>query len=339
MKILILGGTAFIGYYVVRQLISSDEHTVTLFNRGNRPADVPEGMNVIHGDRNEIANYADALRAVQPDVVLDMAPLSDVDAAKVTAVFRGHTARIVMISSCDVYRAYDILSRNSDAPPDETPLKESAPLREKMYPYAHREGVSDRLKSYDKILAEREYQSYEDMPGTVLRLPMVYGMRDYQHRLLRYIVQMDTGRPAILLHKDFASWRSTRGYVEDVAHAISLAVTDSRAAGRIYNVGEEYGATEAEWVTKIAKYVGWNGKVISVPEEFQHEGVGMNCMQDLTIDTTAIRHELGFTEIISEEEAYRRTIEFERSVPADKLPADFTDFSADDKVLAAMNQS
>lgn len=173
MKILVLGGTAFIGYYVVRQLISSGEHTVTLFNRGTRSADVPEGIEVIHGDRNEIGKYAGALQAVQPDVVLDMAPLSDIDSAKITAVFRGHAKRMVMISSCDVYRAYDILCMNSDAPPDETPLKESAPLREKMYPYAHREGVSERLKSYDKILAEREYQSYDDMPGTVLRLPMV----------------------------------------------------------------------------------------------------------------------------------------------------------------------
>ena len=336
MNILILGGTAFIGRFVTRQLTAAGSHSITLFNRGTRHDAVPVGVNVINGDRAEIGKYAEPLRATKPDVVLDMAPLSDIDSLKVVDLFRDYAGRTVMISSCDVYRAYDILCRNSDAPPDAAPMTEDASLREKLYPYSGHEGVSDRLKMYDKILAERTYLGVPELPGTVLRLPMVYGPFDYQHRLLRYVVMMDAARPAILLNDDFACWRSTRGYVEDVAHAITLAVTNPRAAGEVFNAGEQHACTEEEWVKKIGGYAGWGGQVVRVPETLQQHHTGMNCQQDLTIDTTKIRRQLGFAEITPETEAYRRTLEFERSVPCEKLPPDMLDFTSDDEILAAI---
>ncbi|MFM9735660.1 NAD-dependent epimerase/dehydratase family protein, partial [Streptomyces niveiscabiei] len=89
-------------------------------------------------------------------------------------------------------------------------------------------------------------------PGTVLRLPMVYGPGDRQHRLWSYLKRMDDRRPAILMGATQARWRTTRGYVENVAAAIALAVTDDRAAGRIYNVAELDAPEEAEWAQQIA---------------------------------------------------------------------------------------
>ena len=69
------------------------------------------------------------------------------------------------------------------------------------------------------------------LPGTVLRLPTVYGPGDYQHRLFEYLKRMDDGRPAIPLGEGVASWRWTHGYVEDVALAVVLAVTTSGPHG------------------------------------------------------------------------------------------------------------
>ena len=50
---------------------------------------------------------------------------------------------------------------------------------------------------------------------------------------------MDDGRPVILLDQGIATNRISRGYVENVASAIALAIADNTAAGRIYNVGDE----------------------------------------------------------------------------------------------------
>lgn len=49
---------------------------------------------------------------------------------------------------------------------------------------------------------------------------------------------MDGGRPATLLDEALANWDWTRGYVENIAAAIALVVTDERSTGCIYNVGE-----------------------------------------------------------------------------------------------------
>ncbi len=51
MKILILGGTRFLGRHLVKAALDGD-HQVTLFNRGRHDADTLPDVGVIHGDRN-----------------------------------------------------------------------------------------------------------------------------------------------------------------------------------------------------------------------------------------------------------------------------------------------
>ncbi|HEY3365943.1 MAG TPA: NAD-dependent epimerase/dehydratase family protein [Symbiobacteriaceae bacterium] len=180
-------------------------------------------------------------------------------------------AGIARLNSIDVCRAYNLCSRLEPGYPDPVPLSEDAPLREKLYPYRgdapRSEDDPDRwMDDYDKILAERIFMEHPEIPGTILRLPMVYGPGDRQHRLFKYIKRMDDNRPAILLQESVARWRGSRGYVEDVAAAIAFAASDQRASGRIYNVGELEAHYEADWVQRIAKVAGWAGRVVSVPD-------------------------------------------------------------------------
>src|SRR5213593_1125658 len=97
---------------------------------------------------------------------------------------------------------------------------------------------------------------------------------------------VDDKRPAILLDQKRAKWRWTWGYVEDVAAAIACASTDERANGRIYNVGERVSLTQAERVKAIAAAVGWNGRVLVLPESQMpdHLKAGVDFAQDLTFD-------------------------------------------------------
>lgn len=52
MRILIMGGTRFIGVYLTRLLVQQG-HDVVLFNRGKKPAPV-DGIQQIHGDRTNL---------------------------------------------------------------------------------------------------------------------------------------------------------------------------------------------------------------------------------------------------------------------------------------------
>lgn len=334
MRVLVIGGTSFIGPPVVRRLVGAG-HEVTVFHRGRTGAEPPDvDVGRIFGDRRELAVSADELRKLEPDVVLDMIPMNEHDARTVVGVFRGIARRVVAISSQDVYRAYDILRGLHPGPPDPIPFNEDAPLREKLYPYG-REGVEE----YEKILVERVVMSTPDLPGTVLRLPAVYGPGDYLHRLFSYLKRMDDGRPAVLLEAGMAAWRWPHGYVEDVAAAIALAVTDDRAAGRVYNVGEENPPAWKEWARGIGVAARWDGEIPMKPKDLlplpSLRLEKANWSQHWVADTSRIPREFGYRETVSREEALRRTVAWERKHPPEKIdPAEF-DYAAEDTALAA----
>ena len=92
------------------------------------------------------------------------------------AIFAGRAGRIVVLSSGDVYRAYGRFVGSEPGPLEPTPLNEDAPLRERLFPYRESAPSTEDLNYwYDKILVERAVLSRSELPGTVLRLPKVYG--------------------------------------------------------------------------------------------------------------------------------------------------------------------
>jgi nucleoside-diphosphate-sugar epimerase len=168
---------------------------------------------------------------------------------------------------------------------------------------------------------------------------MVYGPRDRQHRWFPYLKRMADGRPAILLGQGLSAWRWTRGYVENVAAAVALAVSDPQAIGRVYNVGEEDASSEAEWVHALAAAVGWTGEVVIVPDDRlpQHLAPGIDTVQHLVADTTRIRRELGYRESITRDEALRRTAAWELAHPPDEWAPEAFDYAAEDAILAQLS--
>jgi nucleoside-diphosphate-sugar epimerase len=214
------------------------------------------------------------------------------------------------------------------------PIGEEAPLRSALYlGRAMGAKPGDGKYEYEKILVEQVAMHAADLPSTVLRLPMVYGPGDDQHRLYGYVRRMDDARPIIPLDEGMAGWRCLRGYVDDVASAVALVATDDCAAGRVYNVAEPYAYTECEWVAKIAKIVGWNGRVVSVPKG--RLPVPFNTAQDLVVDTTRIRSELGYMERADTNDALRQTTDWERNNPPNE-PA--VDYAMEDAVLDALRE-
>jgi nucleoside-diphosphate-sugar epimerase len=339
MRILIIGGTRFIGPFVA-SCLSDMGHEIALFHRGRTSADLPSEVKHILGDRQHLADYVSAFRRFAPQVVLDMIPFGEQDAQAVTSVFKGIAERVVALSSQDVYRAYGKLIGIESGRVEPLPLTEDAPLRQKLYPYR---GESPRdqedprrwMDDYDKILVERVVMGDPDLPGTILRLPMVYGPRDPQHRLFGYLRRMDDGRPAILLETGVVDWRWTRGYVENAAAAVALAVADDRAAGQVYNVGEVEALTEAQWVRAIGQAAGWKGRVVAIPKERRpdHLAVDIHVDQHLVVDTTRIREELGYVERVPREEALRRTIAWQRAHPPQEIDPRQFDYAAEEAIL------
>jgi nucleoside-diphosphate-sugar epimerase len=321
MRILSIGATGFIGKRTLDHLIQL-AHQVIAFHRGERQP--PTGTATeIHGDYRHLSEYRDDLQSQAPDVVVHMTIANERQAADFMNMFRGFARRAVMLSSADVYRAAGILHGTEQGEPDDAPITEDAPVRTQLRPYPP-ETIQMLQKlfpwaepDYDKIPAERIVMGDSELPGTVLRLPMVYGPYDPLHRLYPVIKRVADGRTVIPIAESVAQWRGPRGYVENIAAAIARAVVDQRTAGRIYNIAEPDNFTELEWTLRVAEAAGFKGEVRVLPDDRApaHLKPPGNYRQHWAVDSSRIRRELGYHEPVPVADALRRTIEWERANP------------------------
>ena len=339
MRILLIGGNGFIGQFTVAAL-KQRGHALAVFHRGTTAA--PSGVDEIRGDRHQLNASAQDLKRFAPDVVIDLVMSSGPQAEELMNIFRGTARRVVMLSSMDVYRAIGVSHGTESGPLQEVPLTEESELRRNLHPYPPENMQLMRkvfpwvTDDYDKIPAERIMMNDPELPGTVLRLPMVYGPGDPLHRFYPVVKRIADGRDHIIFPETLAAWRSPRGYVENVAAAIVLAATDDRAERRIYNVCEEPSSSELEWARKIASEMRWKGEFVVLPAERtpRHLLKPGNAAQHWTASSARIRRELGYKEPVTIEDAIRKTIRWEReNPPAEASLAQF-DYAAEDAAVA-----
>jgi nucleoside-diphosphate-sugar epimerase len=326
LRVVVLGGTRFIGPYVVRQLAEAG-HEVTIVHRGETEAELPSSVRHVHGDFRNLEQRLAELRDPSPDVVIDMIPWLAKSGGHGVLHFKGIARRGLVITSCDVYRAFARFWRSEPGPPDPLPLTEESPLRSKIAP----DRGSLRL-DFDNVEVEEQVMGEAELPVTALRLPATYGPGDAQHRLYELVRTMDDARPAILIEERFACWRWARGYVEDVAAAIALAAADERASGRVYNVAQPGAYSEAQWARIVSDAHGWRGEILAVPTEALPESMRADYdeRQEFVVSSDRIRAELGYEEQVPLIEGLRRTIDWERANPPVGREPDYT---AEDEVL------
>jgi len=343
VKILLIGGSGFIGQFAAQQLQQSG-HQVTIFHRGKTRA--PEGTEEILGDHNFLQDHQPEFRRQKFDVVVDFVLSSGRQAQQLMDTFRGITGRVVGLSSMDVYRAWGVFYNMEPGGLQELPLTEDSELRTSRNTYPPEALKRARSvyawidEEYDKIPVEQAVLGEPRLPGTVLRLPMIYGPGDPVHRFHPILKRIDDGRKHIIFADDVAPLRTPRGYVADVGAAVALAATASHAAGRIYNVCETESFGELDWARKIAAAIGWQGEFVVLPPDRtpQHLLWPGNTAQHLVASSHRIRKELGYQELVSREKAIRRTIEWERADPPSAPTAQFH-YEAEDEAMAQFKAS
>lgn len=281
MKALVIGGTRFIGAHVVRRLHDAGAQ-VTAFHRGTSSNPIlPEIEHVLDASAEYpiTAFPADLMR--DWDIVIHMVAMGEADADAAARSFAGRTGRLVLVSSCDVYRAYGRLMKTEPGPQEAVPLREDAPLRSVLYPYRGMEAqLGTYAHDYDKILAERAVQNRPGLDWTILRLPKVYGPED------------NSDLSTVYNFAGVPGWRWTHGHVENVAAAIVAGASHPKARNAVFNVGEEVTPTVGE---RLASLPARNGET-PVPPPFDYR-------QHLVLDTGKIRVELGCTDVVDERTA------------------------------------
>ncbi|MEP6709305.1 MAG: NAD-dependent epimerase/dehydratase family protein [Verrucomicrobiota bacterium] len=184
LRILILGGTGFIGPYQVRYALSRG-HKVTTFNRGKtHPGELPSEVEQLIGDRN---GQLDALRDRQWDVVIDNPTTLPAWVRDAARILKGNIDRYVFISTISVY------ADTSNGADETAPLAKydgADPFRETLEAMR-----ASGFKTYGSLKALSEQETEKWFPGKtlIIRPGLIVGPRDETDRFTYWPVRIDRG--------------------------------------------------------------------------------------------------------------------------------------------------
>ncbi len=160
LKILVLGGTYFVGPSIVNAAIQN-KHSVTLFNRGITNPKLFPKLNFIYGDRKLGMEAYVPLQKEQWDVVIDVWPQKSKLVDEATRALMHHTKHYIFVSSIAVYRDFEQVGLNEQYKVVNLDLKK----REWDYPeekLASELFVKDRFKNNHTILRAGPIKGWRD---------------------------------------------------------------------------------------------------------------------------------------------------------------------------------
>ncbi|MGE0812800.1 MAG: NAD-dependent epimerase/dehydratase family protein [Vicinamibacterales bacterium] len=238
LKLLILGGTGFIGPWQVRYAVQRG-HEVTIFNRGRSAPGMFEGVEELTGDR--AANQLDALKGRRWDAVIDNSA-SRADAPdwvrQSAGLLKDAADQYLFISTRSVFADLSAVPGTVGAP---LLTLENTPnwTRGQPYPY----GLA-------KALAEAEATSAFGPRTTIVRPGLIVGPGDDTDRFTYWPVRIERGGE-ILAPGDP---EGDRVQIIDVRDLCEWAVRlcEQRTYGTFMAIGPEHGRSMAEFLYGIA---------------------------------------------------------------------------------------
>lgn len=188
LRILILGGTGFIGPYQVQYALDRG-HTVTLFNRGRTNPQLFPTVEKLIGDRN---NDLRALEGRDWDVVIDNASSNPDWVDRSASLLSKRIGLYVFVSTRSVYKDTSRVPMTIEAEvftPENTPVKPGEPL-----PY----GLA-------KVLSERAAEKHCPGRTLVVRPSLIVGPGDLTDRFTYWPVRIERGGE-VLAPGDGTDW-------------------------------------------------------------------------------------------------------------------------------------
>jgi len=218
-KLLILGGTNFIGRRLVEEVISQNKFELTLFNRGITNKALHQKIRTLEGDRNS----EDVKKVMEEewDYIIDLSCYFPNSLQVICEAIKSKPKRYIFISSCSVYDndKYVEILRGEDSP------ILSCSAEQRINPddstYGNRKAECERILKQSNI------------PHTILRPALVYGKYDSTDRFYYWLYQVYNNETLLLPEKGERKFSTT--YVEDLVNSILFSVSESDQS-TTYNV-------------------------------------------------------------------------------------------------------
>lgn len=178
LRILILGGTGFLGPHQVRYALSRG-HAITLFNRGRTNPQLFPEVEKLRGDRD---NDLEALKGREWDVVIDNSASVPRWVRQSAQLLEGSVDRYLFVSSISVYSDNSIVGMDESGPIATIPDTEPEP-----------EKVNGQTYGPMKAMCEQEAEKAFPSRTTIVRPGLIVGPGDTSDRFTYWPVRIDRG--------------------------------------------------------------------------------------------------------------------------------------------------
>ncbi|MEU9074604.1 NAD-dependent epimerase/dehydratase family protein [Kitasatospora sp. NPDC004745] len=248
MRILILGGTSFVGRAIADDALRSGAE-VTLFTRGRtNPGLFPDAVHLI-GDR-DTGDY-DALRGGSWDAVVDVTGYRPHQVDQAMDALGDRVGRYLFVSSHSVYEQEGLAPGSDESAPLRAPLREAAQLTDATY---------GRLK----VACEDDVRARYGDRATIVRPGKVAGPHDDQRGLTYWARRAAQGGRIALPGRPEQPVQLVD--VRDLARLVVRLVRDDRA-GAFHAVGPAEPTTLGALIATCAEAAGTEAEVVPVPPE------------------------------------------------------------------------
>ena len=256
MKVLVIGGTLFIGRLLVEELVKAG-HDVAVLHRKPKH-DLGRRVENLMADRNDADSMQEALSGRRFEVVFDIAYDWErgTTAAQVEAAVRlagSRASRYIFMSSVAAYG-------------DGLNHKESDPLA----PDYHAEPYVRHKATTERMLFRMHAQS--GFPVVTFRPPFVYGANNPFYREQFFWDRLRAGRPVIIPGDGHRLMQFV--YVNDLVQAMVRAMVEPKAVGEAFNIGDPKPVTQVELVEKLARIANVDPTLVRVPRDLINQAGG-----------------------------------------------------------------
>ncbi|MBV9405532.1 MAG: NAD-dependent epimerase/dehydratase family protein [Acidobacteriaceae bacterium] len=256
-RILVIGGTQFIGPLLVRELLRAG-HEVHILHRKSRHSLGKRVRNLV-ADRNDASSIRKAVGATRFDIVYDIAydwehGTKGAQVEATAQIFDGKVTRYIFMSSVAAY-GDGLNHHEGDAlAPDDHP-----------HVYARNKAMSER--------ALFRMHQRSGFPIVTLRPPFVYGPGNPFYREAFFWDRFRANRPVILPSEGHRLMQFI--YVKDLV-ALAVKVMDLRnTVGHAFNIANPRAITQHELVLDLARASGMKEPhIVSIPRELIHRAGG-----------------------------------------------------------------
>lgn len=253
MNALLIGGTGTISMAITR-LLAEKGWEVHLLNRGNRKAEVPQGVHWIQADISDEQAVAQILQGRHFDCVCEFIGFLPEQVERDIRLFEGKTSQYLYISSASAYHK----------PATDYRITEGTALANPYWEYSRNKIACEEVL----MKAYREHQ----FPVTIIRPSHTYDNRNMPLGVhgdkgsYQVIKRMLQGKP-VIIHGDGTSlWTMTHNW--DFAKGYVGLMGNPHAIGEAFQITNDETLTWNQIYAAIARVLGVELKAFHVSSEF-----------------------------------------------------------------------